>query len=196
VIGGLSAPQLSDAELAALNGDAGDSELTDEELQALLAAADELDTAGQLDTLEPAGAGATLAYDPGTQMALELAFAQNEESQRQIGVINTELDRQRFEAEKLHLINDAGVPPFLVELAKPLLKGSGHVVDLANDDGSPGRVDAGQVMRQVLNAAGRMTSMLDLSVEAGSALDEPQAAAAGADARGDLVSRYRAQTGL
>lgn len=190
LIEGLNVPEITDEELDALLAEDGQGadELTDEELNALLEAAAEMEAAGLLEP-EPVAAG--LSRDPAQDMAIELARAQADENRRQLQVISDELDEQRYATERRRLA-DSGVPPFITDLARPLLLGSGHVVEMSNGQG----VDAGQVMRKVLTEFGRLAGALDLSVELGTPADEPVRSAASADARAELVSRFRSTVGI
>ncbi|HEY2638969.1 MAG TPA: hypothetical protein VGI66_03670 [Streptosporangiaceae bacterium] len=188
LIEGLNMPELTDEELAALAGD-GEDELTDEELEELLATAADLDAQGLLEP-EPAGAGAALSA--ADSMAIELANARADENERQLSVIAAELDSQRFLTERRRLA-DAGVPPYITDLARELLEGTGHVVELSN---GTKRVDAGAVMRRVLTEFGKMSGMLDLSVELGSGADEPAGASDKAEERLATVHRFRSQVGI
>jgi hypothetical protein len=77
-------------------------------------------------------------------------------------------------------------------MAKPLLEGSGHVVELSNGSG----VDAGLVMRRVLTEYNQAARLLDLGPELGTPMDEPDDSATADQARDELVSRYRNQVGL
>lgn len=189
LVEGLTMPELTDEELALLTGDEGstgnDSELTDAELEELLNAAAELDSQG---LLEPEPAAALTAAD---QMAIELANARADENERQLSAINRQLDEQRYITERRSLA-DQGVPPYITDLARPLLEGTGHVVELSNGKGA----DAGQVMRKVLTEFGRMSGMLDLSLELGSPADEPASSNTVVQARDELVSRFHQVTGV
>ena len=137
---------------------------------------------------QPVTAGAGLANEQ--QMAIELAQATADESARQLTVISNQLDHERWLAERSKLVN-AGVLPFIADMAAPLLEGSGHVVDLANGTA----VDAGQIMRRVLTEYAKVTTSLglDTGVELGSPMDEPEGTSTAAAAREDLVGRARAQ---
>lgn len=173
----------------------GDDQLTDQELTDLIDAMDDEDLAaleGEFYAQTGAGAAAT-GLSNEAQMAIDLANTRADELERQMGVYQGELDRQRFEAEKRSLM-DLGVPPYITELARPILQGSGHTVDLANGS----RVDAGQVMRKVLGEYAKMAQMLDLGVELGSPMDEPEGGAGGAatSARDELINRAKQQMGL
>lgn len=172
-----------------------DDQLSDQELADLIDAMDDEDLAAlESEFYAETGAGTQatgLSYE--AQMAIDLANARAEETERQLGVFQGELDRQRFEAEKRQLA-DLGVPPYITELARPLLQGTGHTVDLANGS----RVDAGSVMRKVLGEYAKMAGMLDLGVELGSPMDEPDGAAGGAatSQRDELINRAKQQMGL
>ena len=122
-------------------------------------------------------------------MALEMSNVRADENARQLSVITAELDAQRYEAERARLVRDSGVPTFIVELARPLLEGTGHTVDLSNGKA----VDAGQIVRKILTEYAKAARMMDLSVELGSAMDEPEQTGAAAQERDDVVSRARAQ---
>jgi hypothetical protein len=139
--------------------------------------------------LEPALSGDA----PGAlEMALEMNAVRTDETVRQLSVIQDELDDQRYASERDKLARSSGIPPYITDLAKPLLHGSNHVVDLAGG----GSVDAGQVMRKVLTEMGKMISMLDLTpTELGTPMDEPDGAGAqGAeDERTALISAFRSQ---
>ncbi len=174
---------------SALNGDGNPGDqLTDAELDALVEEALALDAAGLLDA-EPEPAGAGLSSE--NAMAIELATAQSDENARQLGVINAQLDNERWLNERRVLIGE-GIPPFITDLAQPLLEGGGHTVDLANGN----VVDAGQVMRKVLTEYAKVSGQLGLGVELGSPMDAPDEDATAADTRTATVTRLRAQMGL
>lgn len=177
------------------DGGANPDDLTDAELADLIDAMSDDDLA-QLESefYAETGAGqAATGLTAEAQMAIDLANARADENERQLGVFAAEFDKQRFEGEKRSLA-DLGVPPYITELARPLLQGSGHTVDLANGT----RVDAGQVMRKVLSEYAKMAQMLDLSAETGSPFDEPDGGPQGtiATARDELVARAKQQMGL
>jgi hypothetical protein len=187
---------LDDGSLDALNGGGGsaDAELTDAELDQLVEDALALDAAGLLPEedggtpaadREPAAAGAALTAEQ--QMAIELAQATADESHRQLGIINAQLDRERWENERRKLTG-AGCPPYIADLAQPLLEGAAHTVDLSNGE----TVDAGQIVRKILTEYAKVTSQLGIDVELGSPMDEPGDGSA-AEARNDLVGRAKSQ---
>jgi hypothetical protein len=196
---------LTAAELEALTGpDDGSGEdggLTDAELDELVAAAGELDAAGLLGddgapvngTADYEGEPVSAGLSAEAQFAINLANARAEETQRELSVITARLREEDYQGEKRRLA-DLGVPPYITELARPLLEGAGHAVELAN-----GRtVDSGAIMRRVLTEYARQARLLDLGAELGSPMDEPEdAVREQADQqRDDIVSRYKAMTGL
>jgi hypothetical protein len=173
-------PTEDDELVDAING------MTDEEF-AELTAAYELDEEPAL-----AGAGASLSNEGGYGMSeIELTNYQLAETQRQMGVLQRRADQEAFENEKRKLLGK-GVPLYITDLARPLLEGTGHTVELANGDG----VDAGLVMRRVLTEFGKAASMLDMSGELGSTMDEPDTSQRAEQTRDDIVSRYRNQVGI
>lgn len=186
-------------------GDAGD-ELSDAELDDLIAAAQELDALGLLEDSEgqpepepgedeeaeegePVAAGLSAE----AQFAIDLANARTEETQRELAVVTARLREEDYQAEKRRLA-DLGVPPYITELARPLLEGAGHAVELANGK----TVDAGAVMRRVLSEYASQARLLDLDVELGSPMDEPEGTRQeeAAASREDVVARFKSMTGL
>lgn len=121
-------------------------------------------------------------------MALELARAGTDENTRQLAIISGQLDHERWQGERRKLVG-AGVPPFIADLAQPLLEGAGHVVDLSNGTS----VDAGQIMRKVLTEYAKIGGALDFGAELGTAADEPDEAGKAATARDEIVTRAKAQ---
>lgn len=173
--------EMSDDDLVAVIGS-----MSDDEFGALMGEFDlgELGAEGEL-------AGAGLSNDGGT--ALELANYRIAETERQMAILQGEHDRQAFENERRRLAN-LGVPPYITDLARPMLEGTGHTIDLANGQ----QVDGGLIMRKVLTEFGRATSMLDLSGEIGSSMDEPTGGESqqAVQERDDIVSRFRGQVGI
>lgn len=197
VVDGLTAPELTDEELAQLaaggggsgNGQPGSDD--DEELANMIAGMSDADLAAleaefQRETAGTAQ-GAGLSYE--AAMAIEMANAQSLENSRQLDVITAHLDEERWANEKRRLTSGAGIPPHIADLAMPVLKGAPKVIEMSGGQ----TVDAAQVMRKVLDEIGRTVSMLDLSGEEGSALDAPDGQSAGAQARDELVGRARQQ---
>lgn len=172
-----------------------DAQLTDQELADLIDALSDEDLAAmESDFYAETGAGAAATgLTAEAQMAIDLANSRADETERQLGVFQARFEAQAFESERRSLA-DLGIPPHITDLARPLLQGSGHTVDLANGQ----RADAGQVMRKVLGAVAKTVQMLDLSMELGTPADEPPGAAPGAQAtqRDEIISRARQQMGL
>src|SRR5690606_33200449 len=98
---------------------------------------------------------------------LELANAAREEDRRRILELSNQLDAANYEKERDQLVRATGLPPSIIDLARPVLEGSRHVVELSNGS----EVDAGEVMRKVLAAVGEKVQLLDLSAALGT--DEP-----------------------
>jgi hypothetical protein len=185
-------------------GDEDDEADEDDELVAHLAAMTDEDFAAMQAEFEAQAPGFTPNYMPEgepvsaglsaeAQFAIDLATARAEETQREMAVISARLREQDYQAEKRKLA-DLGVPPFITELARPLLEGIGRTVELANGK----TADSGQIMRKVLTEYAQQVKLLDLDVELGSPMDEPEdAGREQRDAsREDIVSRYKAMTGL
>jgi hypothetical protein len=182
-------------------GEGGDDlgDLDDAELDAIMAQIDgmsdqelaEWEAALEAEEggAEPEPAAAGLSAE--TVMALELASAQGDENARQLAIIQGQLDTERWQGERRKLIA-GGVPPFIADLAQPLLEGAGHVVDLANGTS----VDAGSVMRKVLAEYAKVTQALELGAELGTTMDEPDQESEAAKERADIVQRAKDQLGL
>lgn len=179
-------------------GDDLDAELSDAELAELIASlpAEELAALEQEFLTETAAAAASTGLTAEAQMALELTAARADENDRQLRVINGRLAASEFQRERRRLIEDLGLPPRAVDMARPLLQGAGHVIEFANDQGQPVAVDAGQIMRNVLDEIGKTAKMLDLGFELGSPMDEPEQHQAAATSRAELVRGFRTLTGI
>lgn len=184
----LSGMTLTSADLDGLGASEDDiaaeiEQMSDAEFESLLAEYGE--SAGQSD---PVAAGAALSNE--AAFAIDLANAQAAEAQREVQVISARLAEQDYMVERRRLA-DLGIPPFITDLARPLLEGAGRTVELSNGN----RADAGQIMRRVLTEVAKQAQMLDLGVELGTQMDEPPGYAAEQreTARGDVVSRARAQ---
>jgi hypothetical protein len=199
---------LTAEELAALAGDPDDGQggddaddiaaqvaaMTDQEFAAVLAEFEaETGTPGFTPNYMPEGEPVAAGLSAEAQFAIDLATARAEETQREMSVISARLREQDYQAEKRKLA-DLGVPPYITELARPLLEGIGRTVELANGK----TADAGQIIRKVLTEYAQQVRLLDLDVELGSPMDEPEdAGREQRDAsREDIVSRYKAMTGL
>lgn len=196
LIDGLEAPALTQAELDALTGDgSGEGELSDAELDELVAIAQEMDAAGLLDegTPQPVGAGANLSQQ--ALLALELTNARADNTEAQLAAVTAHLDQERWLGERRHFTQDLPVPSRIVDMAQPLLLGSGRTVELSN-----GQVaDAGQIARNMLTEFGQTLRGLGLDtggIELGTEMDEPTQHGQAATERADVVARFKAQTGL
>jgi hypothetical protein len=131
-------------------------EFTDEELDEIAQGIDEVE-AEEADLV---------AASHETQEALELANARIDAQSVELARLRAERDQERYEAEKTELASKFGIPADVTELARPLLLGSEHTVELSNGK----QVDAGAVMRKVLHELGRRyAKALDFSAEYGTA---------------------------
>jgi len=178
-----------------------DAEMTDAELDALLA---EIDAEAKGEDApegepapepEPATAGASLSAED--QAALELANARAEQNAIDLARVTAALDLATYERERDTLARVHGIPPRITDLARPLLEGTGRTVELANG----ANVDAGSIMRKVLAEVGKTVKMLDLTAELGNPGDsaaqaEAEAEAARAAERSAITSAYRQMAGI
>lgn len=142
--------------------------------------------ADQADTGQPAEQVA--ASNTGGDY-LELSNAARAEDRSRILELSNQLDEANYEREREQLVRATGLPPSIIELARPVLQGSRHVVELSNGS----EVDAGEVMRKVLAAVGEKVQLLDLSAAIGT--DEPtdedkQAAERRRSLADDILANY------
>jgi hypothetical protein len=126
---------------------------------------------------EPATAPqpATVAASQPSGDALELSNSAHAEDRERILELSNQLDAANYERERDQLVKATGLPPSIIDLARPVLQGSRNVVELSNGTS----VDAGDVVRQVLHAVGQKVQLLDLSAAIGTSepTDEDVAAA-------------------
>jgi hypothetical protein len=99
---------------------------------------------------------------------LDLANSGRSADAQRILDLSNALDESNYRQERDALVRSTGLPPSILDLAEPLLKGSRNVVELSNGSGT---VDAGAIMRDVLKAIGDKVKLLDLSAALGT--DEP-----------------------
>jgi hypothetical protein len=146
--------ELTDSEIDELvDDDSEDEELSDEELDAIIADAD-----AEFSDGDATDDTATIAASQ-QRRALELANqARYDQQALELAAVTARLDAQSYENERMRLVG-AGIPKKCVELARPLLEGSAHIVELAGGD----EIDAGQVMRNVLVEFSKQIKVLDLS---------------------------------
>jgi hypothetical protein len=176
------------------------ADMTDDDLAALIDGMSDDEFATLADEFglnesepEPVGAGAGLSNTGYGLSEIDLANARLAENERQLGVLQARADRETYENEKRTLAGKFNVPPFITELARPLLEGTGHTVELSNGQ----HTDAGLIVRRVLQEFGKVTAGLglDAPVELGSAMDEPAGGSNGNEVQ-SIVDRYRQQTGI
>lgn len=110
------------------------------------------------------------------RMAIELAEAKARE------------DAKDWAHESAELVRDYGIPPAIVQMAEPLLKGRGHTVELAEGN----TVDAGQVLRSILATVAKTYGRkVDLSGPVGTA-HEMDAEQQRSTERDEFLARQRA----
>jgi hypothetical protein len=118
-------------------------------------------TPKELEAAEAAIAAVQLANEQTNGNVVELTAAQLASNTR-IAQLELELATQRFNTEATELI-DAGVPPVLVELARPVLESpSAFEIELSNGD----TVDTSMVIRAMLDEC---KGFVELAVERGTA---------------------------
>lgn len=179
-------PDLSGLDL---DDDEDGGELTDEELNDLIAAAEQFEASGELD-LEPELVDA--AVDPALQSALLLTRTQLADQGMELARVTEQLADQQWEAEKAMFMDQYGIPPYILDLAEDALRGDGHVFEMSNGNAA----DAGAIVRRILTAVGEQVKILDLSGELGSGFAPDEAGQAERDTRADFVATYRQQTGI
>jgi hypothetical protein len=144
-------------------------EFTSEELDDIAAPADdpgrdnsdaENSDADEAEELEPLAAA-----NADTDEALALANDRIDAQAVELARLRAERDEERWAREREELLSRYAIAGDIADLAAPLLRGTGHTVELG------GRaVDAGDVMRKVLRECGRRyAKALDLNQEIGSA---------------------------
>lgn len=161
----------------------GDDELTEAELDALIEALSEVEETETVDP-EPELADASLSNTD--SKALELANEQGIELAR----IRAELDESKWANERDALMRTTGLPPAVLDLAAPLLKGS-KTVELSNGE----KTDAGKIMRDVLAEVGKLAKLLDLSNELGSYNEAPDDSNEATERRNETTKAVRAMMG-
>jgi len=182
---------------AAEDGEPDDTEteITDADLEKLIAGLPDDDAPAADAEPEPvlAGAGAALSNDD--RDALELANAQIEELRSEQRATRAQLDRATYEKERDYFQRQFGVPARLTDLARSVLEGSGRTVELSNG----ATVDAGAIVRKLIGEFGKTMQSLGMSVELGNAEgadDTTGAAERAAEERAALVSGYLAANAL
>lgn len=171
---------------------------SDEELEALLAQIEAQEGSDPEDEdedengedPEPLLAGATAELSAQAARQLQLANSALSENAEAMRLMREEIDRDRWggpSGEREQLIRLSHLPPAVIDLAAPLLIGTGRTVELSGGE----TIDAGAIMRRVFVEIGKNAKMLDLGPEIGqgfpvdlSAEDESTRAAE----RDDLVS--------
>lgn len=170
------------------------TKLTDEELEALLLAEDHTpDETGSADgtvdegaeerELEPVAASRTSS---GSEDVIELANARFKEQAVELARMRDELDTANYDKERDSLVKTTGLPPRVIDLARPLLQGAGRVVELSNGT----KVDAGKVVREVFTEIGKTFKALDLARPSGFAVADDENDGE-AENRAEFLSRVK-----
>jgi hypothetical protein len=175
-------------------GAEGDGEelLSDAELEALLAdIPGEDEPAGEPEPVL-AGAGAELSAE--AQAAIDLANSRAEEQGSELRRMREQLDLATYEKERDTYVRQ-GIPARLVDMAQPLLHGTGRTVELSNGK----TADAGAITRKLLAEFGKTMQALGLEVELGNsegADDEAASAERETAERKTVVAAARSQFGI
>jgi hypothetical protein len=162
--------KISDDDINSLiddaNGDDDEEELSDDELDKLIKDAEaDLEGDEEDDNADEELEPASLSGD-GTD-ALELTNDALREHAIELARVSGELDKSAYLRERDAFVHDYGFPPKLIDLARPLLYGHGHTVELSNGD----EIDAGAVMRRFIRGVGKQLKMLDLSDALGNGME-------------------------
>lgn len=164
----LASLELDDDDLTDEDGDEGDED-------------EDEGSEEETDERVPAGSGASLSNDGGN--AIELANTE-------IRTLKVQLAADRFAADKREYVRK-GVPPALVELARPVLEApDGFVLDFSNTGGE--KVDAADVVRKLLDSA---VGYIDLAKERGHAVDFSNEGESDNDEDAELLKLWAKQTG-
>lgn len=176
-IDGLSTEEY-EALLATLDLDDDETEVSDED-EGDEGEGDEDTEVEESDEREPVGA--SLSNEGGN--AIELANTE-------IRALKDQLAKDRFNADKREYVRK-GVPPALVELARPVLEApDGFVLDFSNAGGE--KVDASAVVRKLLDSA---VGYLDLAKERGHSVDFSNEESEGDDEDAEALKLWAKMSG-
>jgi hypothetical protein len=131
------------------------------------------------------------AAEDNTDNSVELALVEmrtvSDRQAIELAELKAERDAREWKHESASLVRDYGIPPAIVSLCEPLLKGSKHVVEL-----SEGSVDAGDILRQVLTTVAKTYGRrVDLSGPIGTS-QELSASDLEATERSEFLARQHA----
>lgn len=180
------------------------AQLTDDELEKLLT---ELNEKTDSETINPEAPKGTI--DEGTKIGeddkekepvaasnsdaknvVELANARFQEQATELARVQERLDASEYEKERDRLVKETGLPPRIIELARPLLEGTGRVVQLSHGK----TTDAGAVVRDVFGEIGKTLKALDLSHPGGFAIaDEDDEDSDEEKDRAEFIERAKKQ---
>jgi hypothetical protein len=136
---------------------ASDDGISEEDLALIAQAA--LDTEN-VEDVEDASELINASAD--VQPALDLANARIDAQSTEIAQLRAENDRRAFEAERAGLVSKYNMPAAMIDLARPLLEG-GRIIELSAGK----QIDAGKIVRNLLNEFGARFKALNLSSELG-----------------------------
>lgn len=131
--------------------------LSEEDIAAIAALLQEDDTEESETEEEPAMATANLSAQ--AQAAIDLANTTAQAAQDRTAALEVQLANERADREAANYLT-AGVPPAMVNLARPALSMQGQAIDLSNGS----KTDSGAIIRGLLDAA---KGTIDLSGEKG-----------------------------
>jgi hypothetical protein len=117
------------------------------------------------------GDATTVQLSAEDRQTVELAEQRATAAERRVTELEARIDNEHFERQRRELL-EAGVPPAMVDLAEPLLRGASGTIELSNGT----RVNAGNVVEKML---AECRGMIDLTtVSAGSGAEGSEEAEA------------------
>lgn len=117
------------------------------------------------------GDDSTVQLSDDDRRTVELAEQRATAAERRVTDLEARIDNEHFERQRRELL-EAGVPPAMVDLAEPLLRGGSGTIELSNGT----RVNAGNVVEKML---AECRGMIDLTtVSAGSGAEGSEEAEA------------------
>lgn len=172
------------------------SMFTPEELAAMTAAAAQPTEVAAHPQLVGAGTVAASVPTGPSTVDLTVLQAQRDADAVELAHVRSELAEARWQREFTDLVTKLGLPPHIVTLAQPMLKGTGNAVELAH--GAPT-----EPVRQQMELSGRLTreilaavathygKLIDFTSPLGSSVDVT-ATEAETTARNEFMARARA----
>lgn len=172
------------------------SMFTPEELAAMTAAAAAPTEVAAHPQLVGSGVSAATVPAPANTVDLTVLQAQRDADAVELAHVRNELAEARWQREFTDLVTKLGLPPHIVTLAQPMLRGTGNAVELAH--GAPTEPIrqqmelGGRITRELLAAVAKFYGpLIDMSSPIGSAVDVT-ATEAETTARNEFMARARA----